>query len=165
MSGDKIKFSGVKVHFESGATREIKGKDKGRCDLLPLKAVAKVLQEKDKDEVLKDIGEFVETGNIDYIASAIRKFTKTHTKKTDCEMIIEVSKQYQQGAEKHGERNWEKGFPVHSFIDSGVRHFLLHIDGKVDEPHDRAFMWNMLGCMWTMENRPECIDINFRKSK
>jgi len=163
MSGDKIKFSGVKVQFESGATREIKGEDKGRCDLLPLKAVAEVLKDKDKDQVLKDIAKFMDTGDTAHIASAIRKFNKNYTSKTDCEMIIEVSKQYQEGARKHGERNWEKGFPIHSFIDSGVRHFLMHIDGKVDEAHDRAFLWNMLGCMWTMENRPECIDIEFKK--
>ena len=162
MSGDRIKDSGAKVLFKSGAHRDIK-EGKGRCDLLPLKAVCEVLKDKDKDEVLKDIAKFVDTGNTAHIASAIRKFTKTHTDKTDCEMMIDVSIQYKQGAEKYGERNWEKGFPIHSFIDSGVRHFLMHIDGKVDEPHDRAFIWNMLGCMWTMENKLECIDIDFKK--
>ena len=162
MAENKIKTSGAKTNFDSGAHRDNK-EGKGRCDLLPLYAVSEVLKHKDKDEVLKDIAKFMDTGDTSHIANAIRKFTKTHTKFTDPEMILEVSKQYQQGAERYGERNWEKGFPIHSFIDSGVRHFLMHIDGKDDEPHDRAFMWNMLGLMWTMENRPECINIDFKK--
>ena len=77
------------------------------------------------------------------------------------QLMLDVSMHYKQGAEKYGERNWEKGIPLHSYIDSGVRHFLKHIDGQADERHDRAFVWNMLGAIWTMEHKPEMIDIPF----
>ena len=31
----------------------------------------------------------------------------------------------------------------------------------MDERHDLAFIWNMLGAVWTMEHKPEMIDIPF----
>lgn len=30
-----------------------------------------------------------------------------------------------------------------------------------DEPHDRAFLWNMLGALWTQQYHPECCDLPF----
>jgi hypothetical protein len=32
--------------------------------------------------------------------------------------------------------------------------------GDEDEPHDRAFVWNLVGAIWTMENKPEFNDIS-----
>lgn len=32
--------------------------------------------------------------------------------------LIRLSKHFEQGAKKYGERNWEKGIPIKSFIDS-----------------------------------------------
>ena len=62
---------------------------------------------------------------------------------------------------KYGDRNWEKGIPLHCYIDSGVRHYLKFLRGDTDEPHDRAFVWNMLGAIWTHKNKPELIDLPF----
>jgi hypothetical protein len=53
---------------------------------------------------------------------------------------------------------------VHIFIDSGVRHYLKYLRGDKDEPHDRAFIWNMLGAIWTHENKPELIDLPFKEA-
>ena len=58
-----------------------------------------------------------------------------------------------------GERNWEKGIPCHCYVDSGVRHLLKCRRGDTDERHDRAFLWNMFGLLWTLENRPELNDL------
>ncbi len=33
----------------------------------------------------------------------------------------------------------------------------------MDEPHDRAFVWNMLGAIWTHKHHPELIDLPFAK--
>ena len=154
----EIKDSGNRTEFGTGAVRDIQG-DKGRCDLLPLGVVAR-LYSCESNEVLHSINNFMESGDEEFLINAIETFAKLEFESIN-HLILEVSMHYKQGAEKYGERNWEKGIPLHSYIDSGVRHFLKHIDGQTDERHDRAFVWNMLGAIWTMEHRPEMIDIPF----
>lgn len=58
-----------------------------------------------------------------------------------------------------------KPIPLHCYIDSGVRHYLKFKRGDTDEPHDRAFIWNMLGAIWTHSNKPELIDLPFKEEK
>lgn len=154
----EIKDSGNRTEFSTGAVRDIQD-DKGRCDLLPLGVVAKLLAHNEY-MVLNQIDMFMQTGDKDFLYSAIANFGAVK-EVSHPQIILDVSMHYKQGAEKYGERNWEKGIPLHSFIDSGVRHFLKHIDGQTDERHDRAFIWNMLGAIWTMEHKPEMIDIPF----
>ena len=154
----EIKDSGNRTQFESGAVRDIQD-DKGRCDLMPLCVIAKIYP-LEVSSTLNSINNFMESGESENLLDAILHFCSIE-EKTVTEIILEVSMHYKQGAEKYGERNWEKGIPLHSYIDSGVRHFLKHIDGQTDERHDRAFVWNMLGAIWTMEHKPEMIDIPF----
>lgn len=156
---DEIKDSGNRTKYTTGAVRDIQD-DKGRCDLLPLDVVASFIRDYDKCEVMQDISDFMKTGSEVYLYNAIASFC-TFAKWTIAQCLLEVSMHYKQGAEKYGEYNWQKGIPLHSYIDSGVRHFLKHIDGQTDERHDRAFVWNMFGAIWTMEHRPEMIDIPF----
>ena len=66
--------------------------------------------------------------------------------------LLEVSMHYKNGTLKYGERNWEKGIPLHSYIDSATRHFLKYIGGYDDERHDLAFIWNLLCCAHTQIN-------------
>ncbi len=80
-----------------------------------------------------------------------------------CTRLLDVSKHYEAGAAKYGDRNWECGIPVHCYIDSGVRHYLKWRRGDTDEPHDRAFLFNILGAIWTHINKPELIDLPFSK--
>ena len=155
----EIKDSGNRTEFGTGAVRDIQD-DKGRCDLMPLDAVAELFIDSMTAEIIKNINKFMETGDKLFIARALREFAEKSGRSIP-NLILEVSMHYKQGAEKYGERNWEKGIPLHSFIDSGVRHFLKHMDGQTDERHDRAFVWNMLGAVWTMEHKPEMIDIPF----
>lgn len=151
----KIKDSGSRREFESGAVRDI-CEGKGRCDLLPLLQVADVLD----DSVVKLIYRYVSTGYPNYIKLAIKNFC--NLLKIDLPTaMLEVSKQYEDGCKKYGERNWEKGIPLHCYIDSGVRHYLKWLRGDDDERHDRAFIWNMLGVLWTHDNKPELIDLPF----
>lgn len=58
---------------------------------------------------------------------------------------------YERGAEKYDPRNWEKGQPLMSYIDSGMRHLLGVADGLEDEDHAAAVLWNIGGYMWTKE--------------
>ena len=76
--------------------------------------------------------------------------------------LIRLSKHYEAGTTAHGERNWEKGIPMHSFLDSALRHLAKYMDGQTDENHLCAAAWNILGAMWTEEKRPEMQDIPSR---
>lgn len=76
--------------------------------------------------------------------------------------LIRLSKHYEAGTAAHGERNWEKGIPMHSFLDSALRHLAKYMDGQTDEDHLCAAAWNILGAMWTEEKRPEMQDIPTR---
>jgi hypothetical protein len=78
-------------------------------------------------------------------------------------MILEVAKHFEEGAKKYGENNWQKGIPVKCYIDSAVRHYLKWSRGDKDEPHDRAFCWNILCAIWTCKNKPSLND--YRKGK
>lgn len=76
--------------------------------------------------------------------------------------LIRLSRHYEAGTEAHGERNWEKGLPMHSFLDSAIRHLFKYMDGQTDEDHLCAAAWNILGAMWTEEKKPEMQDIPTR---
>ena len=171
----KILDSGVRRQFESGAVRD-SADGRGRCDLLPLDIVAELLNmyhidnenpdelhdiEGDVHEILTSINVFIRTGNDREIYNAIGYFIEISGFKTIPKAIMEVSKHYEEGAKKYAERNWEKGISCHCYVDSGVRHLLKWLDGWDDEPHDRAFVWNMLGLLWTVKHRPECNDLPY----
>jgi hypothetical protein len=76
--------------------------------------------------------------------------------------IMRLSQHYENGLKKYPERNWEKGIPIHSYIDSSVRHLLKYLDGWTDEDHLAAAAWNILNAMWTEEKKPELQDIPSR---
>jgi len=151
--------SGARREFETGAVRDI-ADGKGRCDLLPLD----VIGQKIGDDILINIGLYIRKGDTDFIWRALFEFAnRVHN--DIYTSLLEASKQYEDGARKYAERNWEKGIPVHCFIDSGIRHYLKFKRGDTDEPHDRAFIWNMLGAIWTHHNKPELIDLPFNQQQ
>ena len=142
-----IKDSGNRMEFASGAVRDIQ-EGKGRCDLLPLDAVAFVLS----NPALALIAKFQQGAGKMALADALRVsgvFCDVHT------TFLEVAKHFEEGAKKYGERNWQKGIPVRCYIDSAVRHYLKYLRGDNDEPHDRAFCWNLLCAIWTCDHLPE----------
>lgn len=147
-----IRDSGSRTEFSTGAVRDIQ-KGKGRCDLMPLRVAALVMQ---GDAILDYIGQFQETGDADYLYLALRHFAHAFNGLAD--MLLEVSKHFEEGAEKYGENNWQKGLPVKCYINSGVRHYLKWLRGDKDEFHDRAFCWNIICAIWTCKHRPELND-------
>ena len=160
----KILDSGKRREFNSGAVRDV-CEGKGRCDLLPLNVVARIINDDwTTSDILYYIDTYVRTGKTDYLRRAIRLFA--YDRHWDmATAVLEVAKQYEDGANKYAERNWEKGIPLHCYIDSGVRHYLKYLRGDKDEPHDRAFLWNMLGAIWTHEHLPNLIDLPFNEKK
>lgn len=77
--------------------------------------------------------------------------------------IHELAIHCAEGANIYGERNCEKGIPIHSLIDSAIRHLSCYVRGMDDEGHLAAAMWNIGFAIWMEINRPEMQDIPGRK--
>lgn len=156
-----IKDSGNRTEFSTGAVRDGGTEDnpKGRCDLLPLGEVANLMS---SDEI-GEIELFRLTGDKEHLQRCLDLFLLHSQFSCMAEMIWEVAKHFEEGCKKYGENNWKKGIPIHSFIDSGIRHYLKVRMGMVDERHDRAFCWNLLCAMWTYENIPEMDDFTAKR--
>lgn len=115
----------------------------------------------------------------DFIANVISYFfAKDHVKCTDdCgeisyeinwnvfrsglyEMRKQLALHYEAGATVHGVDNWKKGLPVYGsarggcFLDSMRRHIDQALQGKDDEPHAIAAVWNAFGAVWTLKHKP-----------
>lgn len=78
--------------------------------------------------------------------------------------IMEVSKHAENGAKKYGEHNVDRGIPVHSLIDSGLRHTAKFITGQTDEPHLTAAVWNLLWALEMTLTNPEMNDVPWVES-
>ena len=151
--------SGNRREFETGAVRDIQ-EGKGRCDLLPLDVVAEYLALHvgcNSSATVEYISRFVETGDTQNLSHAIYTFTMNRNGwgLSHFTMLLEVAIHFEEGAKKYGENNWQKGIPVHCYIDSAVRHYLKFLRGDKDERHDRAFCWNIMCAIWTCKHRPE----------
>ena len=161
-----INDSGNRREFESGAVRDM-AEGKGRCDLMPLTDVAEIFEFEDGSVFMgkhrKEIANCFRALSIcvdekesregRYFAAktAIYYFRRLADLPVP-DMMLEVAIHYEEGAKKYGEHNWEKGLPLWCFIDSATRHFLKYLGGRTDERHDRAFVWNMLGFMYTIRH-------------
>lgn len=76
--------------------------------------------------------------------------------------LIRVSKHMEDALSHYPERNWEKGLPMHTMIDSAFRHLAKYVDGWTDEDHLCAATTNLLMAMWTEEKIPSSQDIPSR---
>ena len=76
--------------------------------------------------------------------------------------IIQVSKHCERGAKKYGEHNVDRGIPVHSLMDSGIRHAAKHLTGQTDEPHLTAACWNLLWALEMELTRPDMMDVPWK---
>lgn len=102
----ELKDSGARREFESGAVRDIQ-EGKGRCDLLPLDAVALLLNEDattEGDSVLLAINDYVRFGNPQDLLRAVRYFCEAFNMDLST-AVLEVAKHYEDGAKKYEERN------------------------------------------------------------
>ena len=155
----RIKDSGARREFATGAVRDIQ-EGKGRCDLLPLDVIGRFfsvcVHVEPSRQIFNYLWAYTTTGECDHLYEVLihfcDKFKNIET------MFLEVSKHFEEGAKKYGEYNWQKGIPTHCYIDSAVRHYLKYLRCDKDEPHDRAFVWNILCCIWTCIHKPELND-------
>lgn len=49
------------------------------------------------------------------------------------------------------------------FETGAVRHYLKWLCEENDEPHDRAFVWNLLCCLWTIKHHPAMNEFALKK--
>ena len=160
----RILDSGARQEFGTGAVRDIQ-EGKGRCDLMPLDIVSKIIGDDlhNPDNITANICSFQATGDVKQLYFALDNFAAKHFIEGTlgaacCTMCLEVAIHFEEGAKKYGESNWQKGIPVKRYIDSAVRHYLKFLRGDKDEPHDRAFAWNLMCAIWTCKHKPELND-------
>lgn len=134
-----IQDSGDRTTYETGAKRDLKS-GKGRCDLMPLNVIAEITN----DDFFCRIHTFQKNNDISSIYYAIDTVIKLFFNENYPDALLELSKHFEEGATKYGERNWEKGIPYSSYIDSATRHYLKACRGDNDEPHHRACLWNLV---------------------
>jgi hypothetical protein len=60
-----------------------------------------------------------------------------------------VARVYEDGGARRGNRNWEKGMTVSTYIDSAMRHCAKYLAGFRDEPHLAQACWNLLCALQT----------------
>jgi len=157
-----IQDSGERREFETGAVRDIQ-EGKGRCDLLPLDVVSEVINSDFRiaiqGQFLQQIASFVAEGFEINLRYAMQKFIELAFDEGKETAMLEAAIHYEDGLNKYGMDNWKKGINVRSYIDSAVRHYLKWRRGDEDERHDRAVLWNLMCCIWTIRHKPEMNDI------
>ena len=144
----KILDSGERRTFPSGSVRDITD-GKGRPSLMPLEVVFTLFG---GDDVIFCLGYFKDDNKTVHLYDALKIFAKQAYNASYETMMLEVSKHFEDGAKKYGENNWQKGIPVSCYLDSAIRHYLKYLRGDNDEPHDRAFVWNVMCCIWEVDH-------------
>ena len=169
----EIKMDG-KEHKFGDATRYTK-EGKGRFDLIPEDVITNLIAEFDEAFVYGDIHReprmlmyAMESAYNELYHEAIMYMVMYHycediemisfddiISKALPEMLQDLAVHFQKGAEKYGERNCEKGIPLWSFRDSGLRHLGQWLMGNRDENHFIAAIWNFVMALWTIDHHPE----------
>ena len=135
--------SGNRREYATGAVRD-RQKGKGRFDLVPIDVLSRFYAE---DQVLLNICQYVHDSDTQHLYAALATFAPLAFGNRDT-MMLEVAKHFEEGAEKYGENNWQKGLPVSDYLDSALRHYFKWRRKDNDERHDRAFVWNIMAGIW-----------------
>ena len=166
----KLKDSGARTTFESGAQRELI-KEKGRHDLLPLDVLSDLYAScpyhSDQvnelgQSIFSKLNGFIYSGDCRLLFNVIWDFIEYRYANNVQLALQELAIHYGDGADKYEARNWEKGLPLSSLLQSAIRHFVCFLENWEDEPHDRAFMWNIFGMLCMIKrNRTDLFDLPF----
>lgn len=149
-----IKDSGDRTQFESGAVRDMRT-GKGRFDLVPLEVVANYYERYSKKisshTIFNNLKNFMEYEDSYWLYLALSNFKQLGAFVDDETMFLEVAKHFEEGALKYGESNWRRGIPTWCYVDSAIRHYIKWLRGDKDEFHCRAFVWNVMCCIWEVD--------------
>lgn len=165
-----MKENEVKMVNYGEAIRETKN-GKGRFDLIPSEVINRVLTTimknntgaiTNKDSSVFKTNAMKQAFDRDYVPAIISLIRAKYGISDDISAFAKTLKElaihFQIGAEKYGERNCEKGLPLSSFRDSGLRHLTQYVNGETDEPHFISAIWNFVMAEWTIMNHPERCD-------
>ncbi|MCP4161040.1 MAG: hypothetical protein GY760_13280 [Deltaproteobacteria bacterium] len=72
------------------------------------------------------------------------------------EPLKRVMKRYLDGANTYGENNWMKGMNYSVYYDSAMRHLFEFWEGRQNEDHLAAAVWNIFALM--QENKNKSLD-------
>jgi len=97
-------------------------------------------KKKDGDYKIKDSGERTEfsTGAVRDLQSGKGRFDLI-----PMATLRALAIHYEKGCQKYGDRNWEKGITIHTYLNSAMRHVAQVIDGMDDENHLISAIWNL----------------------
>lgn len=164
----ETKDSGQREEFATGSRRDTR-EGKGRFDLIPWEVIRRMACSTYEDDVhadwaLEGVLSFLDTGDekqlcraaVYGLAVAGGDVSNTLLREggwyaISPKGIERLAKLYERGAAKYGDRNWEKGQPLDRYIDSALRHMNRYRMGDTDEDHLIAFVWNVIGYLWTKE--------------
>ena len=65
------------------------------------------------------------------------------------EAIRRLGRHFEAGANKYGRDNWMRGIPLTRYHDAIIRHTLAAAEGRTEEDHLAAVMWNAAAWLWT----------------
>lgn len=65
--------------------------------------------------------------------------------------LTRLSKWYELGANKYGDRNYEKGMPFSRYTAAMFRHLIAWMKGNMNEDHLSAIAWNAFAIMHHQE--------------
>lgn len=66
-------------------------------------------------------------------------------------LLRRLGQHFANGAKKYGDNNWQLGQPLSRYYGSAFNHLLCVKEGKEDEDHLSAAIWNLQALMWTLE--------------
>lgn len=162
----EIKKTGTEKTY--GAATRCSKEGKGRFDLIPEYVLSKCFESYSNQSysMFPKAKAFEYAVDGDYV-NAITYITQSKYHKCDekstrlmdfTKMVMDLAIHFQKGAEMYGYRNCEKGIPLWSFRDSGIRHLIQYINGETDEPHHISAIWNFVMAEWTIIHHPERCD-------
>ena len=172
----ELKDSGARRRFydkngNSMAVRDI-DENKGMMYLVPLDILTDIMDyiefqvkgetvSVNRSALFMLANKFMETNDVTNLYEAIHLYTYQAFDNDFSEAILQVSEHYRDGCNKYGPRNWMKGLPTQSFLDSALRHYVKWLRGDDDERHDRAVLWNLFGLLWTKKHHPDLDNIYY----
>lgn len=88
-----------------------------------------------------------------YETGAVRDASegKGHFRSIPPVALRKLAERFEAGAKKYSDGNWRKGIPLSHYQDSTTRHLLAWAEGKTDEDHMGAVLWNAACAAWTEE--------------
>ena len=174
MNDYEIKQTGEPVTYGDGAIRNTK-EGKGRYDLIPMEPMTSIMNAyhdknfiaeidaiANEDAFIVTLYKYAFNRKFAYVIILLSLGNDIHgcgfhifsdeIGEWFASMIEYLAEHFEKGAKIYGEHNCEKGIPLESFIDSGLRHMTQYINvtGDREENHWIAAIWNFWMAEWTM---------------